>query len=323
MRRYQRAFLIGITCVLAVALSGCQVVNPKEGQELAYRKAGIQFAEKGDYQSAITAFQKALDNSNGRIGTTELDICFYKAYAYSQSGQTMEALEVYDAILNYDKKAVNAYLQRGNLLAALNQPAEASKDYDQAIALQSGNFKLYMAIYENLMAGGYEELAKGYLRKAMDISTSTGEGYRYKGQIYMLLEEYDQARHFFSEAENAGDEEAKLYMAQAMLLSGNDQGAYGIYENYAQIHKDDAESQCKLVEILMKQGDYESALPYIASAKQLTKEDDRKTLLQYEILAQEYLGDYQEAEKLVREYLAEYPQDEAAKRELIFLQSRQ
>ena len=319
----EKVKIMMLTIAAMVLLAGCQVANPNQKDELAYRKAGIQFLNKRDYESAINAFQKALDNSNGRISEVELDICYYKAYALIQDGQDKEAIKIYDAIIDYDKEAVKAYLQRGNIYAAKGKLKQACEDYEKAISLDKNDFELYIAAYENLNAveEGREQ-AKKYLKQALSILPSSGEACRNKGRIYLLLEDYDNAKQMLSQAENEGDEEAKLYMAQALLQTGDTDGAYAIYKHYAQIHKEDVESQCKLVELLMAEGDYENALTYVASAKKIADDEHRQDILRWEIISQENLGNFSEAKELLSAYLEEYPKDEEAQRELLFLKTR-
>ena len=66
-------------------LSGCGQKTNTTDQE-AYRQYGINCIESGDYPSAVDAFQKALDQSHGKVTAAEIDICYYKAEAQFLSG---------------------------------------------------------------------------------------------------------------------------------------------------------------------------------------------------------------------------------------------
>lgn len=315
------AVLTALVCCM-LCLQGCQVANPKEEEELAYRQAGIAFLEKGEYEQAAKTFQKALDNSNGRLTQTELDICYYKAYALSQNGQNTKAREVYDAIIAYDKKAEYAYLQRGNLSAALGNVQEACKDYEKAISLNEDNYEIYLSAYRNLLAAGEEEAtAQKYLYRAIELGGKTGEDYRYRGLMYMLLQDYDNAKQELSHAENEGDEQARLYMAQVLEETEDTKGALAIYESYAKEHKSDADAQFNLVKILMESENYETALSYMDQAKKVVTGEQKKSVLKYEVIATEKQGDLEEAKALLEEYLVLYPKDQQAAKELVFLKS--
>ena len=320
--RRRKASLPALLLCCTLLLSGCQVANPKEDEELAYRQAGIAFLEKGEYEQAAEMFQKALDNSNGRLSETELDICYYKAYALGQSGQIKKAMEVYDAIIDYDKKAAYAYLQRGNLNCARGKIQEACQDYEKAISLEQENYELYLSAYKNLLASGEEEVtARKYLYRAIELGGKTGEDYRYRGLMYMLLKDYDNAKQQLSHAENEGDEQARLYMAQVLEETEDVDGALAIYESYAKEHKTDGEAQFNLVKILMEDENYETALSYMEQAKKVVTGKQKKSVLEYEVVATEKLGDLEGAKALLEEYLTLYPKDQRAAKELIFLKS--
>lgn len=304
----------------AIIFTGCGSMNLQEKDELSYRKVGIQYMEKGNFEQAAKAFQKALDYANGRIGNVELDICYYKASALARMGEVKKAEEVYNALINYDSENANAYLQRGNLYVFENNLNAAVKDYEKAIALNPGKMELYMAVYENLLAAGAgKSQAQGYLKRALQLSGESGEDYRNKGKIYYILGEYEKAKQFLSMAENEGDEEARLYMARVYEATGEKQQAYAIYESYDKTHKDSF-AKLRLVNLVMEQREYEKALTYIAEAKKLVEKDQQQQLLTYEIIALEKNGDKEQAKKALLAYTRSYPEDQKAKRELAFLE---
>ena len=310
-------------CLTALLLTGCTLPNPRQKDELSYRTAGIMQMNKGDYKAALSAFQKALDNSNGRISDIELDICYYKAYCLIRVGKNEEALSVYDAIINYNKNVSEAYLLRGHLKAALDDTEAAIKDYNKAVALNSRSYPYYLAIYQNLVYVGDVDEAEGFLRKGLDIKAATAEEYCYQGRFYLLLKEYDAAKLVLSNAMNEGSEEAKLYMAAALREMGQGEQAYGIYENYVKSHEDDAEALYQIVSILTETGEYEKAIGYVDAAIKVAKNDSsRKKLMENKIFCLEKLAMYKEAVNAVRTYLKTYPDDQVMIRELTFLNSR-
>ena len=314
-----------MSCLILISLllTGCTLPNPREKDELSYRTAGIKQMNKGDYNAALSAFQKALDNSNGRISDIELDICYYKAYCLIRVGKNDEALSVYDAIINYDKSVAKAYLLRGHLNAALDNKDAAIKDYDKAVSLNPRSYEYYLAIYQNLVYSGDVNEAEDYLRRGLEIKAGNAEEYCYQGRFYLLLKEYEAAKLVLSNAMNEGSEEAKLYMASAMRAMGQEEQAYGIYENYVKSHENDAEALYQIVEILTETGECDKALGYVESAiKAATDDSAKKKLMEYRIFCMEKLYMYKEAINAVRTYLKTYPDDQVMTRELMFLNSR-
>jgi tetratricopeptide (TPR) repeat protein len=317
----QRQHIMGALLVAgALLLTGCSVNNPKEEDELSYRKVGIQYMNKGNYESAAKAFQKALDCANGRISDVEKDICFYKAQAFTKIGDYKAAEEVYNALLDLESGDAKAYLQRGNLYLVRGMFKKASDDYKEAISCDGENYNLYMAMYRNwIAAGGTKTVAEGYLERALMLKEDSGEDSLNKGKIYYLMQDYEKAKMCLSKAENEGSEEAQLYMARVYEANGEKSQAYGIYESYDKSHKKDGFAKMRLIQLILNQEEYEKALPYIQEAKQLVKDEDEKTLLAWEIVALEKLGKKKEAKEALRAYTARYPEDQKAKRELTFL----
>ena len=80
-----------LACAAACMLSGCGQKTNTTDQE-AYRQYGINCIESGDYPSAVDAFQKALDQSHGKVTAAEIDICYYKAEAQFLSGARLHAV---------------------------------------------------------------------------------------------------------------------------------------------------------------------------------------------------------------------------------------
>ena len=93
--------MIGLTMLLSatVLLGGCGSSKALE-REQAYRQIGINALAQGDYADAIDNFQKALDQSPGKVRNLEIDICLQKAEAYFLNGQIEEALEGCNAIMD-------------------------------------------------------------------------------------------------------------------------------------------------------------------------------------------------------------------------------
>ena len=106
--------LIGIAMLVMSVLffcTGCS--NQRVEEQLELRMKGITLMENEEYQAALEKFQEALDLSLGKIGDTEMDICFYKAEAQYMLGDIDGALATYTAIIEYNESA-RAYFLRGN-----------------------------------------------------------------------------------------------------------------------------------------------------------------------------------------------------------------
>ena len=73
-----------------------------------------------------------MNQSLGKVGEKEIDICFYKAQAQYLSGAKDDALETYYAIIKYNKDG-RAYYLRGNLYYDMGEEKKALADYEEGV----------------------------------------------------------------------------------------------------------------------------------------------------------------------------------------------
>ena len=150
-------FLTGLLG-MSLFLGGC--TSKSEKKALEYKQLGISQMKEAKYEDAVSSFQKALDQSLGRIRAQELDVCYYKALAQYKSGDTKAAIKTYDELVDYDKKNWEVYYLRGSVLLADGQPDACLKDYDKAVSLNDSDAELYGHISENLQNAGRTQEAQ-------------------------------------------------------------------------------------------------------------------------------------------------------------------
>lgn len=325
-----------VTALLISALSvsvfaGCGPVD-REAQE-SYRQLGITQLQSGEYSSAVESFQKALNESLGKIGKREMDICYYKALAQFKAGQTLGAIETYMALLEYDDENADAYFLRGSAyLQCEAQESVAEKqseyhekgmaDYDKAISLDAKNYKLYIGIYENLMALDWEDEADAYLAKALELACETGQEYCSKGYVYLMLGEYDQAASLLATAVEKNCDEAILYQAQLYKLQGDEEKAQSLLDAYIAKYPEDVNALSEAGMLAFSAGAYEEAAKILEQAYSLVDKGSNQDLQRSLVYAYEYAGQFNKAYELMKEYVKLYPGDSEAAREYEFLKTR-
>lgn len=310
-----------VAMLMAVSLVGCS--NENEEKELAYRKVGIDCMSNGDYEGAVEAFNAALTYCMGTIGETELDICYYKAAAQYASGDVDAALATYDALIAYDDKAADAYYTRGCLRLQRGEDDLAFADFDNAIKYNTDDYELYINIYKNLVNYNLNVQGEEYLNQAFAINGSDAENLTCRGEIYLLLGEYDNAQTELNAALEKGSAKAKLVLAELSELQGDATKAQSYYEAYLESDDTDADALNALAEIAMAKSDYATALSYVNQGLAMEQVQNKRELLQNQIICMEYTADFTGAWKAVQEYIALYPNDTKMQREYIFLKNRQ
>lgn len=320
MNKKKLTYITALTMLSLTLMTGC--TNERRENQTAYRQIGINAMESGDYAGAVDAFNSALGQCIGKITENELDICYYKAAAQYASGDSEGAVATYTAIIDYDKKAADAYYLRGCVYLKQGNTESAVSDFDAAVQYNSDDYELYVNIYENLLAYDMTEKGEEYLNKAFDIKGNSAEDYAWRGRIYYYLGQYDNA---MTELNSALDKEsviANLYIAQVYEAQSDSENAEVYYQNYVNSGAADSEAMNSLGEIEMAKGNYSGALTYLQQGIAMENVTNRRELMQNLIICYEYTFDFNSAWNVVQEYVQAYPDDASAQREYIFLKNR-
>ncbi|MCD8046270.1 MAG: tetratricopeptide repeat protein [Clostridiales bacterium] len=318
MRKRLALVLFGGLLAAMLLLSACDGSNSEKMTE--YKELGISQMESGDYESAAQSFQKALDQSLGRIGAEELDICYYKALALYKSGDTTGAIEAYTALIEYDKKNWEAWYLRGNVYLQEGQDTEALEDYAQAVLLND-SVELCAHIYENLADAGLAESGQDYINRVLSITPSTADEYYYVGEIYFLTENADSAKENLLQAQELGYDKALLLLGYIYSDEGDSEAAEAAFASYMELYPEDAEALNELGAIALAAGEYANAVTYLETALNAADESLEMSVLKNLIIAYEYSGDFESAYNMAVRFLRSYS-DEEIEREYEFLATR-
>lgn len=350
MNRYERrVFHAAVACLLVIAcLTGCgdSSDNVKEGMQLVesldYEGALLQFEEaqtsgenarliargRGlaymgltDYEQAVACFQEALAGSSGFPQPIDYDLNYYLAAAYTKNGQYAEAEQAYDAILALKDAEKDAYFLRGSVRLAQSDYEGAKSDFDKAVSLDARNYDRLIEIYQVLEYYGYTEVGLEYLQNVLNEGDKQLTVYD-KGRIYYYMGDYQEAAVALEQSREKGGAESYLYLGKTYEAMGDYNYAANVYNSYIAQGDGNAEIFNRLGLCEMTRQDYQKALEAFQAGMQVKDNGILQTLSFNEIVAYEYLGEYQKAAVLLNNYLKNYPDDEAALREQDFLSTR-
>ncbi len=304
------------------ALAGFEAAEEAgENERLIARGRGIAYMGLTDYENAIACFESALASSDGFVQEVDYDLNYYLAAAYIKNGQLEEAEEIYDSILDLRSDEEDAYFLRGGVRLERSNYEGAKADFDTVVAMDADNYDRLIEIYQALEHYGYRDVGREYLKAAMQNAGDKMNSYD-SGRMYFYLGEYKQACIALEKAREKGDAESYLYLGKAYEATGDYNYASSVYNSW--ITKDTGSAaiynQLGLCEMAM--GNYKLALEAFQAGMQVENNSLMQTLAFNEIVAYEYLEEYQKAYVLVENYLKSYPDDEQAKREKVFLSSR-
>ena len=249
---------------------------------------GMQLVETLDYQGALNAFDEAeAQKENSRLIARGRGIASMGLTEYDQAVEYFtQALELSDGWVQNVDYDMNYYLAAA--YTKNGQPAEAKKVYDAILGLKP------------------EEKDAYFLR----------------GSAELELGDYQKAYLALEEAKGKGGVDSYLYLGKAYAATGDYNYASSVYSNYLSKQGPDAEIYNQLGLCEMAKKDYQKALEAFQAGKQIEGNSLMQTLSFNEIVAYEYLQDYQKAAVLLKAYLQNYPDDQAAIREQQFLSTR-
>ncbi len=297
-----------------------------ENLELAYRGQGIAYMGLTKYEEAIHSFEKALKSAGMFPGDLEYDINFYMATAKYKMEDTEGAIKILDGILDLQKKNKDAYLLRGSAKVKKGDYENGLKDLEKAMELSGSSVDMLVQVYLVLEQGGHKEEGQAYLTKAMEKGSSLSE--YDKGTLAYYLEDYENARNYLETArtdKNVKDTKAGNILSmlgRTYEQLGDRNYAAVLYEEYLKDHADDVVLQNQLGLCKLGAGDYQGALTAFQNALKLESNELTQSLKYNEIVAYEYLGDFDKAKVLMKAYLKAYPDDSSANREYKFLKTR-
>ena len=299
-----------------------EAVSQGEDALQAYRGLGIALMGQAKYADAVTAFDTALSCADDKMPQTVKDILEYKITCQYRLNDYEGTIKTGETLTELDDKLVMAYFYTG--AARLNQgnTAEAEANFDYAVSLDPGNYKLYLDIYSVYEDAKLSGIGDEYLQTALGIAPESVEDYYNVGQIYFYLEEYDEAASALIGPVDKQYEPALALMGQIYLARKDYDNAKATYSQILSVNGENKDAYNGLALCALAVSDTDAALDYIAQGLGLSGEAGRQELSFNEIVAYEKRLDFLTARDKCREYVERYPTDEAGAKELAFLNTR-
>lgn len=288
-------------------------------QEIA-RGQGIAYLGLANYEEAIRCFLSALSYSDEFVDEFDFDTNYYLATAYFKSGDISKAGQIYSAVLKLREDPQARFL-RGVVFLEEEKLAEAKADFDQALSADSTDYNMRIEIAKALAEHGYEEEAKAYLQAALGNNGKKISEYD-KGRLSYYMGDYENARNYLESVKGSKNAETVLLLGQTYEKLGDYNYAASIYSNYLTDHPENVILLNRLGMCKLQGEDAASALTYFEQALALEDASMTQTLKFNQIVAYEYLGEFDQANVLMKNYLQLYPDDQDAVREYEFLKSR-
>lgn len=232
-------------------ISGCGGES-KEAKEA--RLSGIEELNAGNYEEAIESFRKALDESDGIVGTFEKDILKYRAEAEYKLEDYQSAANTYEILADIDGGKAEYLYYKAASEAMSGQLENAKKDLAAADDKVNGKKKnnsevsgvtlAYTALASCARDAGDGELATDCCNQAIERGISGPEIYNQLAMSEMEAGDYDSAMSHYEEALSLADADTALIIQQNIAVLYEKQGEFSkALENFEECQASGADTE--------------------------------------------------------------------------------
>ena len=300
------------------ALSEFQKAVDEDGRAAeGYRGMGLVYLNSESYEYAVNMFDLSISSMKHDNDEFERDVLLYKAEALADDSKTDEALEIYKELENGPAPEA-AYALEGRIYLNNGQRDKAADCFDLALG-DGDDIKIALFIYEAYKDANLEGDGAAYLEKAISSNVSEGEDEAFMGLAYYYLNDYENAITYLNKAIKSGYSNGTQILGNIYLDKGDISGARALFMDMISAGGNDAMAYNGLAMCSMAEEDYESALVYIDLGLKCNDKRAERSLLFNEVAAYEKMLDFNTAKTKSQEYLVKYPNDMEMKNESMFL----
>ncbi|NLJ97484.1 MAG: tetratricopeptide repeat protein [Clostridiales bacterium] len=299
-----------------------KIVMVQKNNKKALRGKGIAYLSMEDYDEAINQFDKALEINV--LSDLDMDILYYKGKVLMTIGAFREAQETYTRIIDRFGEDVQVLANRAYAYQKIGEYDKSLEDYGKAISLKPNHYEYYFGKYYLLQEMGKTAEAEAVLDEAANIEVKTKADKYNLAKVHFYQGLYDQAFPELSESFANGFAESYFYIGEIYSIKKDYSTAKYYYEKYIEDGGELTPAVYnQIASCHIKIGEYEEAIPYLELGLKYAHNDMMRIMLKNEIIAYEYMGDFDNALEKLKSYIRAYPNDKEAKKEETFLLSRQ
>lgn len=128
---FKKSKIIYILLLILIFLCSC--TNKKIAQ---YKIYGLDYLENGNYEEALSYFNKGIEIGRGEVSQVQYDLLLYKAECLFMLKRYSEAKKIYEILLKIDKnnKTYNELYSNINSIASLIEFKDAINNNDLDLA---------------------------------------------------------------------------------------------------------------------------------------------------------------------------------------------
>lgn len=242
--------------LLAAGLAILMATGCRDGENrYTYRDAGIEALNAGNYESAITSFDQAIEASNVFVGTFDIDVLKYRAEAEYRAADYQAAADTYGVLIQVDQELPEYLNMRCVAKAQAGDLTGALEDYKRSAQLDTekkalGRNQALLAAGAALEGQGASEEAMVLYEGALAEGMDSAELYNRMGLCKFSEKDYETATNYYTKGLAAQDAAAvpELLFNQAVVYEyqGEFVKARELMEQYVTAAGSDEEAEREL-----------------------------------------------------------------------------
>ena len=239
MRKKHIAFAGALT-LMAFAVSACAPAGSKSNQK------GLEAYQDGDYQNAVYLFKQAITQEPS-------EDAYYcnLGQAYCAQGYYEEAIESFTQAAQLGSSLFYSYRGMGLAYSGLEEYDKAIESFNQAIEAAvslDSSCRLDVVGYRaeaKTALGDYEGALEDY-NQLIEAKYRLRDIYQLTGDVYLLMDDVDQALHCYQECLNIDNRnyEGYLTMAEALKKAEADEARQVVLNAALEVIPYEAEDWC-------------------------------------------------------------------------------
>ena len=191
--------ILPIVLFFLFSYASAQQKPSESGDAEFYNNRGMAYMDKGQYDQAISDYNKALE-----INPKFAEAYYNRGIACGGKGHFDQAISSFNKALEINQKFAEAYSNRGITYRRKGQYDQAISDYNKALEISPR----YAEAYNNRGnaygdKGQYDQAISDY-NKALEISPRFAEVYSNRGRAYYLKGEYGKCWEDIKKAQGLG-----------------------------------------------------------------------------------------------------------------------
>lgn len=230
---------------IAESLSG----NNVQYQDAVCLDLAYTFMGNFDIETAYHFVKKGLE-----FNPTSKDLLFEAAFCLEQTGQTGEAIDTYNRILQLDPYSAEAWFNLGQMQFTLNQYRMAVDSYEYALVIRPNDaLTVQQKANCHFQLNEYRAAIEEYLQYSKLISGPHWQTWLFIGECYERLEQFPEAIQFYTRSLKEQPENFEALTGIAICLMDQDkfEDSLPFIRRALELRKDAAEGWVYLAEALI------------------------------------------------------------------------